>query len=839
MKKEKFDIGGMTCASCVAHVEKAAKSLNGVENVSVNLLLNNMTLEYDEALVSAGSIIKAVNDAGYSASLYSKKASSERKNVASKLEDSKDLKHMKKRLIISICFLAILMLVSMGHMMPLPNSLKEVIYKTSNAGILVFAEILLLIPIVYLNRSYFILGFKRLFKLSPNMDSLIGVGSSASILHGIFSASMIFYALGHGDYAFAEKYINSTYFESAGMILTLITLGKYLEARSKAKTTDAIKSLINLMPKTAVVIKGGKEEEIMTEDIILGDILVIKPGASVPVDGVVIEGSSYIDQSAVTGESVPVFKNTQDKVISGTINKNGYIKIKATKVGEDTTLSQIIKLVEEASSSKANVSKLADRVSAWFVPCIILISVITFIVWMIVSKDFELAFNFAISVLVISCPCALGLATPVAIMVASGKGASNGILIKSAESLETLCSVNAVILDKTGTITEGNMSVADLESFEDVDENELAKIAASLENKAEHPIAEAITDFASKKSLDLYEVDDFKFELGRGVSGKINGTLYFAGNLDFVSSVLNDEKAIKKEDILFSGIDKTYVHVSSIEKLIGAIAVSDTIKQGSKAAINELKKRNIDVYMVTGDSQNVANAIGKELNIENIISEVLPQEKEKVVEKLQASGKVVAFVGDGINDSPALVKSDVGIAIGAGTDIAAESADIVLMKNSLTQVINAADLSKLTIRNIKQNLFWAFFYNVLMIPVAGGVFYAGLGLKLNPMIGALAMSLSSVCVVTNALRINKFKSKYGEEEKMESKIKEKIVYIDGMQCNHCKMSVEKALSALDGVAKVSVSLEDKTARIKLNKDIEDEKIVTVIKDAGFTAKDIK
>ena len=842
MKKEKFDIQGMTCSSCSAHVERAISKLEGIKSVNVNLLSNNMIVEYDENITNNETIIKAVIYAGYGA-----RRSSTEKNTQTKKEKAPNnqdvIKSMKKRLIISVCFLIPLMYIAMYHMfyewfgLPIPTFINNLFHGTENAITFGFTQFLLLLPIVYVNRNYFIVGFKRLFKGSPNMDSLIAIGSSAAIVYGIFAIYMIGYGLGHNQIELVQRYSMDIYFESAGTILTLITVGKYLETKSKGKTSDAISKLINLAPKTAIVIRENKETEIAVEEIVQGDIIAIKPGGSIPVDGIVIEGSTAIDQSSITGESIPVEKNIGDNVVSGTINKNGYCKMKATKVGNDTTLSQIIKLVEEASNSKAPISKLADKVSGIFVPVVITIAVLATIFWLLQGQSFEFALSIGIAVLVISCPCALGLATPVAIMVGTGKGAQNGILIKSAESLELLHKVDTVVLDKTGTITEGKPKVTDIVS--NIEEKELLKIAGALEKNSEHPLAEAIMEKVKQEQIENLEINEFEAISGRGVKGKIEGATYYGGNISFMKENNIDIAQVEEQSNKLLKQGKTVLYFAKENNIIGMVAVADTIKETSHQAIKELKKNNIEVVMLTGDNKIVAETIGKELEIDKVVSEVLPQDKEKEVAKLQEQGKKVAFVGDGINDSPALVKADVGLAIGSGTDIAIESADIVLMKNSLLDVVTAISLSKAVIRNIKMNLFWAFFYNTIGIPVAAGVFYLSFGLKLNPMIGAAAMSLSSVCVVTNALRLKNFKVNYKEEKMMEYNQKEptlKVVKIEGMQCNHCKMSVEKALSSLEGVTKVEVSLEKKTAIIESQKEIDDNKIKQVIEEAGFEVK---
>lgn len=844
MKKVKFDIQGMTCSSCSSHVEKAVSKLKGMQKVNVNLLSNNMVVEYDEKLLNNEEIIKAVIKAGYNAKVNDSNTQkiSKEKGID---KDNKETISMKKRLILSIVFLIPLMYIAMHHMLPTPEIIKEVFHLPENALIFGFTQFLLLLPIIYLNKNYFIIGFKRLLKGTPNMDSLIAIGSSAAIVYGIYAIYMIGYGFGHNNLDVVQRYSMDLYFESAGTILTLITIGKYLESKSKGKTKDAISKLIKLAPKTSIVIRENKEVEINTDEIIKGDIIVIKPGTTIPVDGKIIEGNSSIDQSSITGESIPVEKTIGDDVVSGTINKNGYFKMQATKVGEDTTLSQIIKLVEEAGNSKAPIARLADKVSGVFVPIVIGIAILATIFWILQGQSFEFALSVGIAVLVISCPCALGLATPVAIMVGTGKGAQNGILIKSAESLETLHLIDTVVLDKTGTITEGKPKVTDILT-NNINEKHLLKIAASLEKSSEHPLAEAIIKEAENEQQDLEEVQEFLAIPGRGVKGQIAGINYLGGNYKFMieNNIPANEIADQAEKFLEQG--KTVIYFARENEIVGIIAVADTIKDTSYRALYELKRRNIEVVMLTGDNQTVANTISKELEIDKTVSEVLPADKEKEIVKLQENGKKVAFVGDGINDSPALVRADVGLAIGSGTDIAIESADIVLMKNSLMDVVAAIDLSKAVIRNIKMNLFWAFFYNIIGIPIAAGAFYLSFGLKLNPMLGALAMSLSSVCVVTNALRLRRFKPKYtenggnfkrkntkNEEDKFMSK---KTIMIEGMQCNHCKASVEKALEAIEGVTNVEVNLENKTAIIEATKDISDNKIREVVEEAGYTVK---
>ena len=863
MQKTKFNIQGMTCSSCQAHVQKAVEKLDGTKKVNVNLLSNSMIVEYEEKTLDDKKIIEAVRNAGYQASIFNNNSNDY------KMQNEDDtIKSMKKRLIISICFWIPLMYVAMYHMfydwfeIQIPRVIQNLFHGPENAITFGFTQILLLIPIIYVNRNYFIVGFKRLFKLNPNMDSLIAIGSSSAIIYGIYAIYMIGFGLGHNDLDLVLRFSNDLYFESAGTILTLITIGKYLEAKSKGKTSEAINKLINLAPKTAtILLNNGKEVEVEVKDIKTEDIIIIKPGYSIPVDGIIIEGESNIDESSITGESIPVQKAVDDKVISGTINKNGYFKMRATEVGDDTTLAQIIRLVEEAANSKAPISRLADKVSGIFVPIVISIALIATIFWLINGQSFEFALSIGIAVLVISCPCALGLATPVAIMVGTGKGAELGILIKSAESLELLHKVDTVVLDKTGTITQGKPKVVEIITNQDLineamsqknnvkvvlnrnadlsSKNNLLKIAGSLEKHSEHPLAEAIVEKAKENNIDFYEVKDFKAVSGRGVKGKIDDIEYLGGNLAFMkeNDVSLDDILLKSDELSKQG--KTLLYFAKENRLIGIIAVADTIKSTSKVAISKLKKKNLEVIMITGDNKNVAENIGKNLEVDKVISEVMPQDKEKEVSRLQEAGKKVAFVGDGINDSPALVRSDVGIAISSGTDIAIESADIVLINNDLLSVVSAIDLSKKVINNIKKSLFWAFFYNIIGIPVAAGVFYLSFGLKLNPMIGAAAMSLSSVCVVLNALRLKKFKSnnlenkianeKLGKEEK---KIMKKLI-VDGMSCNHCKMSVEKALKEIDGVEEVDVNLKTKEVVISSNKEIDNKVIEEIIKEAGF------
>ena len=835
MEKLKFDVNGMTCSSCASHVNRAVSKLKGVKNVNVNLLLNNMEVEFDNKILKSDDIIQAVEKAGYGASLESNKKESN-KDTENKNEKN-NLKLLKKKLIVSICFLIPLMYIAMHHMLPTPRFISNIFDGDNSIFTVVFTQFLLLIPIVYINRTYFSSGFKKLFMKSPNMDSLIAIGSTASIVYGLVSMYVIGYGLSTQNHELVHRYSMNIYFESAGTILTLITLGKYLEEKQKGKTGDAIKKLINLVPKKVTVIRNNNEIVIDTKDALKDDILVIKPGENIAVDGIVVHGTTTVDESSITGESIPVQKVIGDVVTSGTTNLHGMIRIQATKVGEDTTVSNIIKLVKEASSTNAPISRLADRVSLVFVPIVIGISIISCILWLISGQSLEFALNIAICVLVIACPCALGLATPVAIMVGTGVGAKHGILIKSAESLETLHLVDTVVLDKTGTITYGKPVVTDVISF--TNNNDLLKIAGSLEKNSEHPLSTAILNKIEEEKIETLDVSDFKVIPGKGIYGKILKKEYICGNLKFLNENkinVNNEITLVVDNLQNDA--KTVLYVADKSSIIGIIAVKDVVKPSSYLMIKNLNKMGIDSVMITGDNKYVANSIAKEVGIKKVVSDVLPDDKEKEVRKLQDDGKKVAFVGDGINDSPALARADVGIAIGNGTDIAIESADVVLMKNDLMEVITSIKLSKKVISNIKMNLFWAFFYNSVGIFIASGILYPKFGITLSPMIGALAMSLSSVCVVTNALRINKFKVKYEEERKMEKKIYEKNVYIEGMSCNHCKMSVEKALKSIDGVENVAVKLDDKKASITSTKSINNDEIKKVIEDIGFEVKDI-
>ena len=760
---EKFNVTGMSCSACSSHVQKSVSKVAGVNKADVNLLTNSMVVDYDENTTNADAIIQAVKKAGYGATRANKE------NTASKNQQSpadianENAKQMKKRLIFSIAFWIPLMYVSMGHMVymwlgiDMPYITKNFLHGSSNAITFAFTQFLLLLPIVAANKKYFTNGFKTLKNLSPNMDSLIAVGAGAAIVYGIFAIYRIGYGYGHGNMELVTKYMHDLYFESAGTILTLITIGKYLESRSKGKTSEAITKLMNLAPKTVTVIRDGVEKNIGISDVVVGDIYIIKSGEAVGVDGVVIEGEASFDEAAITGESMPVAKKKGDNIVSASINKGGFVKAKAVKVGDDTTIAQIIKLVEAASSSKAPIAKMADKIAGVFVPCVMAIALITGIVWLIAGAGTEFALSNAIAVLVISCPCALGLATPVAIMVGTGKGAENGILIKTGEALEAAHLIDTVVLDKTGTITKGQPQVTQVIPY-NIEEKKLLEIAVSLEKASEHPLAEAVIKKCDSENISAKAVKDFKAIFGMGISGVLDGTTYYAGNMKLMESsgIIFDENISNKIDELSKKGNTPLIFADS-NRVIGIISVADVVKPTSAKAISEFKKYGIHVIMLTGDNQVTAEAIRKEVGIDEVIAGVLPTQKEAKISQLKSEGKKVAMIGDGVNDAPALMSADVGIAIGAGTDIAIESADVVLVKNDLMDAVGVIKLSKAVIRNIKENLFWAFFYNSIGIPLAAGVLYPIWGIKLNPMFGAAAMSLSSVCVVCNALRLKRLK----------------------------------------------------------------------------------
>lgn len=827
--KQDFDIQGMSCAACSSRIEKSVSKLEGIHQVNVNLLTNHMQVDYDESLLNNQKIIDCVVNAGYGATLP------QTKQVEIKKEDP--ALELKNRFIYSLVFMLPLFYVSMGHMMGLP--LPSILLGHENALIFAFTQFLLCLPVLIINKKYYTNGFKALFHGTPNMDSLIAIGSSASFAYGIYAIYMLAYGFGHMDMALVEKYHMELYFEGAAMILTLITLGKYLETKSKGKTSEAIEKLMKLGAKEAILFVDNKEVMVPVENVMVGDILVLKPGMSVPVDGIVTQGSSSFDESAITGESMPVPKEVNDVLTCATINLEGTVKFKATKVGSETTLAQMIKLVEEASSSKAPIAKLADQISGIFVPTVIIISLISFVAWMIAGQSFSFSLSIAISVLVISCPCALGLATPLAIMVGMGKGASNGILIKSSEALETAHKVKTVLLDKTGTITSGEPSVSDLVIMD----SDLLMIASSLEYNSEHPLAKAIIKYSKQENIEIHKMDEFEAVFGKGVKGKINNDYVYGGNVRFMIENNIDVRDIEDKINAFADEGKTPLIFAKNDHVIGIIACLDTIKESSKEAIKKLQKQGIKVVMVTGDHLKSATAIQKMVGVDEVIAQVLPSEKAEVVRKYQKEG-LVAMVGDGINDALALTSSDVGIAIGAGSDIALESAQIVLMKDDLLDVSNMFKLSKATMTNIKQNLFWAFFYNAILIPLAAGVLYPIFALKLNPMIAAAAMSLSSFSVVSNALRLKRFKFEHSnkqenktekQEIKIESrevKMNKKVMKIEGMMCKHCVAHVKRALESIEGVS-AEVSLENNEAVVTSVNELNDEVLKNVVEKEDY------
>lgn len=843
--KQKFDVTGMTCSACSAHVEKSVSKLEGVQCVNVNLLQNSMVVEYDDNTLGTTDIIHAVESGGYGASVQGETKTQETpKNVA-----AEEMHHMKRRLIASFCFLIPLFYISMGHMMGAP--LPAILLGDENVMIFALTQLFLTIPVLIINKKYFVVGFKALWNKAPNMDSLIALGSAASVVYSVFAIYSMAYAMGHGDLMTAHHYGMELYFESAAMILTLITVGKYMETRSKGKTSEAISKLMDLAPKTATVLRGGVEQEIPVEEVVTGDTIIVKPGQRIPVDGKIIEGFSAVDESAITGESIPVEKQVDDTVIGATVNKSGYFRMTATRVGKDTTLSQIIALVEEAGASKAPIAKLADKVSGVFVPVVITIAVLAAVIWFVAgNQPFSFALSIGIAVLVISCPCALGLATPTAIMVGTGKGAEYGILVKSAESLEIAHQVQTVVLDKTGTLTEGKPVVTDVVLAKGILRNRLLKQAAAVEALSEHPLAEAIVAYAKEKEVAFEKAENLTATAGQGVEADVAGKHILAGNLKMMQErgIQLGEWEAKAVELAEAG--KTPLFFVENETFLGIVALADTLKPTSKAAVDAFHQMGIEVVMLTGDNKRTAEAIARELDIQ-VIAEVLPQDKEREVRRLQEQGKKVAMIGDGINDAPALMRADVGVAIGAGTDVAMESADIILMKSDLMDAVTAIELSHATIRNIKENLFWAFFYNACGIPLAAGVFYPFLEWKLNPMFAAAAMSFSSAFVVGNALRLRLFRPKYAktttalpkEDIQKELNHKEeigmkKVLKIEGMMCNHCTGRVEKALNDLDGVT-AEVSLEGKSATVTLSKDVSDETLVQTVTDAGYEVVDIQ
>lgn len=923
--EKKFDVTGMTCSSCVANVTKAVEKLDGVSDANVNLMTNSMKVNFDENKINDEKIIKAVEKIGYGANPAGEKTKSEDRPV-----DDRE-KALKHRLISSSIFMLILMYIAMGPMVHLPTP--GIFHGREGAIIFAFSQFLLALPVVYINRDFYISGFKGLKNRAPNMDSLVAIGSLAALVYGIFAIYMMAYGFGQGDMELVDAYRHNLYFESSAMILTLITVGKYLEEKSKNKTRSSLANLMDLAPKMATVIEDGEEVVKNIEDVRVGDILLVRPGESVAVDGKVIEGASSLDESAVTGESMPVQKSVGDRVISASINTTGSFKFQAEKVGEDTTISQIIKLVDEANQSKAPIAKLADEIAGVFVPAVLIIAALTFGVWMALGYGFENALNFAISVLVISCPCALGLATPVSIMVATGKSADFGLLFKNAEVLENLHKIDVIVMDKTGTITEGKPILTDIVT--DLGEDEFLKIAASIEKNSQHPLATAILNYAEEKNIKLDDANNFNSVSGRGLSAEINSEKFFAGNKDFMLEEKINLKDFESKAEKLAGEGKTSMYFSNSNEVIGIISVKDLPKKSSKDAIELLKSMGKKIIMLTGDNEKTARAIADEIGVDETLAGLLPQDKNKEIEKIQKSGKKVLMIGDGINDAPSLAKADIGMAIGHGTDVAIESSDVVLMRSDILDVVSALELSKATIKNIKENLFWAFFYNIIGIPLAAGLLYPSFGIRLSPMFAAFAMSMSSVFVVNNALRLRRFKArginnknletslkkenealntKNDHEEKSENikkledknnltKIKvegmmcghcekrvadalektgkaknvvashenssvefidkglspeeienaieeagykiiknkgednmEKILNVEGMSCNHCTATVKKALEGLDGVKEADVSLEEKNARVELDKDVADEALVKAVEDAGYTAK---
>lgn len=856
MKHEKYMITGMSCSACSSRVEKAVSKLTGISKASVNLLTNSMQVEYDENILDSRTIIDAVVHAGYGASLDGGKSSIQ--NEAPTVNASSEIKSMKHRLLWSILFLIPTMYIAMHHMflewfgLPVFEGFKAIFHGPENAITFAFSQFLLILPIMYLNRKYYSNGFRNLFHGAPNMDSLVGMGSMASAIFGVFAIFRIGWGMGHGDWALVETYSSNLYFESAGMIVTLITVGKYLETRAKGKTSAAIEKLMKLAPKQASVLRNGIETIIPIEELVVGDEIIVRPGEQIPADGTICQGTTSIDESTITGESIPVEKQPGDTVTSATMNKTGSIHFLANRVGADMTINQIIKLVDEASASKAPIAKIADTIAGIFVPAVITLAILVTIIWyFILGTDLEFAFSIGISILVISCPCALGLATPVAIMVGTGKGAENGILIKSGDALETAHAIDTVVMDKTGTITEGKPQITDIKTYAGTEES-LLSLATGMEKGSEHPLAEAIMTYASEHAIAPTAMTNFKALFGRGIQASINGQIYYAGNEALMQEIHLDISPYRAYLNTLADEGKTPLIFADTHQIIGIIAAADTEKASSAAAIAAFKKMGIHVVMLTGDNKRTAEAIRKRLHIPQVIAEVLPQDKEKHIAQLQDAGHIVAMIGDGINDAPALAKANLGMAIGAGTDVAIESADAVLMRNDLLDAVSAVRLSKAVIKNIKENLFWAFFYNVITIPLAAGLLYPTYGIKLSPMIGAAAMSMSSVCVVMNALRLRFFKPNHivgtvsretthetSHIHSTETIQKEGIstmkttLHIEGMMCQHCQKHVHDALAAMDGVTDVTVDLEGKKADVTATKDISTDDFAKVIMDAGY------
>ena len=842
-----YIVTGMSCAACSARVEKAVSKVPGVTSCSVSLLTNSMGVE---GTATEQEIIKAVKDAGYGASKKGEGAAKAQPSQALAGEDmlkDRETPVLKRRLIASVGFLIVLMYFSMGHMMwgwPVPGFMKD------NHVMMGLLQMLLTITVMVINQKFFISGFKGLIHRAPNMDTLVALGSGASFVYSTYALFAMTDAQMHGDMDAVMSYMHDFYFESAAMILALITVGKMLEARSKGKTTDALKGLMKLAPKTAVVIRGEKEVQVSIEQVQKGDCFVVKPGENIPVDGEVIEGNSAVNESALTGESIPVDKAGGDKVSAATVNQSGYLKCRATRVGEDTTLSQIIQMVSDAAATKAPIAKIADRVSGVFVPMVITIAVLTIIVWLIAGQSIGFALSRGIAVLVISCPCALGLATPVAIMVGNGMGARNGIMFKTAVSLEETGKMQIVALDKTGTITSGEPKVTDIIPAAGVTEDTLLKCAYALENKSEHPLARAILENAKEENAGIEEVTGFQTLPGNGLTAILDGHTLYGGNHTFISSKVSVDGDIQKKAEKLAEAGKTPLFFGNEDRLLGVIAVADVIKEDSPQAIKELQNMGIHVVMLTGDNERTAKAIGQQAGVDEVIAGVLPEGKEQVIRKLKEKGKV-AMVGDGINDAPALTRADMGIAIGAGTDVAIDAADVVLMKSRLSDVPAAIRMSRATLRNIHENLFWAFFYNIIGIPLAAGVWYPLFGWKLNPMFGAAAMSLSSFCVVSNALRLNLFKmydaskdkklkaKKEKKRSKKEDKTMKKIMHIEGMMCGHCEAAVKKALEALPQVDEAVVSHEAGTAELTLNAEIADDVLKKTVEDKDYTVTSVE
>ena len=844
---EQYIVTGMSCAACSSRVEKAVSKVPGVTSCSVSLLTNSMGVE---GTASEQEIIKAVADAGYGASKKGEGAAKTQSSSASAGEDmlkDRTTPALKKRLIASLGFLIVLMYFSMGHMMwgwPVPGFMKD------NHVMMGLLQMLLTIAVMVINQKFFISGFKGMIHRAPNMDTLVALGSGASFVYSTYALFAMTDAQMRGDMDAVMSYMHDFYFESAAMILALITVGKMLEARSKGKTTDALKGLMKLAPKTAVVIRGEKEVQVSIEQVQKGDCFVVKPGENIPVDGEVIEGNSAVNESALTGESIPVDKAVGDKVSAATVNQSGYLKCRATRVGEDTTLSQIIQMVSDAAATKAPIAKIADRISGVFVPMVITIAVVTIIVWLIAGQSIGFALSRGIAVLVISCPCALGLATPVAIMVGNGMGARNGIMFKTAVSLEETGKMQIVALDKTGTITSGEPKVTDIIPAAGVTEDTLLKCAYALENKSEHPLARAILENAKEENAGIEEVTGFQALPGNGLTAILDGHTLYGGNHTFISSKVSVDGDIQKKAEKLAEAGKTPLFFGNEDRLLGVIAVADVIKEDSPQAIKELQNMGIHVVMLTGDNERTAKAIGQQAGVDEVIAGVLPEGKEQVIRKLKEKGKV-AMVGDGINDAPALTRADMGIAIGAGTDVAIDAADVVLMKSRLSDVPAAIRMSRATLRNIHENLFWAFFYNIIGIPLAAGVWYPLFGWKLNPMFGAAAMSLSSFCVVSNALRLNLFKmydaskdkklkaKKEKKRSKKEDKTMKKIMHIEGMMCGHCEAAVKKALEALPQVDEAVVSHEAGTAELTLNAEIADDVLKKTVEDKDYTVTSVE